>query len=148
MADSDLSDYELQRLENIKRNNALLDRLGLGNHPLVPKVLGNHPKPHTARPPAASKKRGRFEGGAPSRPPTRVSKRLRQQEESSAAEGAGGENDAEEEGEEDNESEEEEEDIDYDTIPVEPADLDDNEFQAYVKLKKWRLDRSRELELE
>ena len=146
MADSDLSDYELQRLANIKRNNALLDRLGLGNHPLVPKVLGNRPKPPLAGRPPASKKRGRFEGGAPSRPPTRVSKRLRQQEESSAAEGPGGENDAEEE-EEDHGSEEEE-DIDYDTIPVEPADLDDNEFQAYVKLKKWRLDRSRELELE
>ena len=144
MADSDLSEYELQRLENIKRNNALLDRLGLGSHPLVPRKAATKP-PAAARPPA-TKKRGRFEG-APSRPPSRVSKRLRQQEQSSAQSGAGGKEEEDGEEEEDG-GDEEESGVDYDATPFEPADLDDHEFQAYVKLKKWRLDRSRELELE
>ena len=74
-------------------------------------------------------------------------RRLRQQEQSSAQSGAGGKEEEDGEEEEDG-GDEEESGVDYDATPFEPADLDDHEFQAYVKLKKWRLDRSRELELE
>ena len=124
MADNDLSEYELERLKNIQRNNELLASLGLSSHPLAPKVR----KPRSAK--AVPAKRDRWEGRAPSKP-TRQSKRLRQlHADAEAAKEGETEREEEDEGEED----EEEDNIDYQTIPIEPSELDDHEFQAYVRV--------------
>ena len=126
---SDLSAYEKRRLANIRRNNAMLKQLGLE----VPKVRSAQPKKRKRKkPPAPVKKEA-----------TRRSKRLR-----GCGANAGGQ-----EGLSDADSTEAAVDsddgaVDYESIPVDPERLDDHEFEVYAALRKWRLSRKRELDIE
>lgn len=128
----DLSEYELRRLENIKRNEAFLLQMGIS----AVKPLNNQAKKSEDAEAAELKKRKRKEV-VPKEilQGTRKSPRLR---------GAKVESPQEEE-EEESESDD---GIDYDRMPQDPEQLDDVEFQIYVELKKWRLLRCRELEIE
>ena len=164
--EDDLSDYERQRLANIARNNAVMASLGL-----VDKAKERREALEVAK--AKARKRERERSARAPRPraePVRVSRRLRKQPRPDYREdkpgaaatspssvmvgdgvGKGGADDDDQD-DDDAEGEEEEEEeakgIDYDYMPQEPNDLDDHEFQVYILLKKWRLHRHRELEIE
>ena len=129
---NDLSPYELARLQRIQRNEARLRSLGL----LKPKQAVKRVTPP---------KRSKRETKEPS-VPTRSSKRLRalkdQQPAVDAPLPAGESNDGID-AEEDPPSE-----VDYNRMPQDPEQLDDEEFQVYVALRAWRLRRKNELEIE
>jgi hypothetical protein len=145
--DNDLSEYERVRLENIKRNAAFLSGIGIQEQT----KLISASKPTSA--PVVDKKVGSKRKRAPvaEEQPRRYSLRVRDikpdykevkvsdisKKSASAPTGSGFVDSAEEEG-----------GIDYDSIPREPHRLDDFEFEIYVQLKKWRLLKSREMELE
>ena len=137
---SDLSPYELQRLENIKRNNAALAALGLTG-PICAQSGGPPPKKKAKK----KKKPKPQERRSPERP-TRTSARLRG---ASAPKYDGekviGLDDGDAVG---TDEEDEEPAIDYEQMPVEPQHLDDAEFEVYVALRAWRLARCRELQTE
>ena len=137
---SDLSPYELQRLENIKRNNAALAALGLTG-PICAQSGGPPPKKKAKK----KKKPKPQERRSPERP-TRTSARLR----GATAPKYDGEkviglDDGDAVG---TDEEDEEPAIDYEQMPVEPQHLDDAEFEVYVALRAWRLARCRELQTE
>ena len=138
---SDLSPYELQRLENIKRNNAALAALGLTG-PICAQSGGPPPKKKAKK---KKKKKKPQERRSPERP-TRASARLR----GASAPNYDGEkviglDDGDAVG---TDEEDEEPAIDYEQMPVEPQHLDDAEFEVYVALRAWRLARCRELQTE
>lgn len=128
--ENDLSDYEKLRLENIKRNASLLAELGL-------KPSEKKSDAETAQ----SKKRKRREPWS-SRPiilPIRRSSRLHKEQDFM---GKG------EEEEQEREVEKEDGAVDYAKMPFDSEELDDDEFQVFVDLKAWRLNKSRELGIE
>ena len=134
---NDLSPYELERLKRINRNEERLRSLSLFN--IIPK------KP-VSRPYERKKKKAvpKIRKGNPSAP-TRSSKRLRNLKE--------GVKIKEQDLVDDTPSSEEvliipEQTVDYDMMPQQPDELDDQEFQIYVSLRAWRLRRKNELEVE
>ncbi|EJK67703.1 hypothetical protein THAOC_11232 [Thalassiosira oceanica] len=133
---NDLSPYELARLRRIQRNEARLQSLGL----LKPKA----DRTKAAR--VTAPKKSKRESRGPSAP-TRSSKRLRalkdQPTNADAPPPAGEVNNDGTAEEEDPPSE-----VDYNRMPQDPEQLDDHEFQVYVALRKWRLRRKNELEIE
>lgn len=138
----DLSDYERVRLDNIKRNEAFMQSLGLTSaaekKSKADEVADQKKKDSRAKAKAEREKRVREEPAAVG---TRSSRRLRVKTEKTEK--------TEEEEEGDDEAEDEgNQGTQYDRMPFEPQDLDDQEFEVYVRLKKWRLDKCREEELE
>ncbi|KAL7530399.1 hypothetical protein ACHAXR_003474 [Thalassiosira sp. AJA248-18] len=134
---NDLSPYELARLVRIKRNEERLRSLGLiGNSVLKPvkpiKKAKNAPRKRRNQTPASG---------------IRSSKRLKNLkegkkivEDAKDSESSGGEEDVA--------ISTPEEKVNYSAMPKEPDQLDDSEFQVYVALRAWRLQRKNELEVE
>ena len=127
---SDLSAYERKRLANIERNRVLMASLGM-------MAAAAPPGTHKATVPK-SKRMQRVPLGASkaSRAPTRRSARLQAQSPSAVQlEPEAGMNEGGPR-------------VDYSLLPVDPAELDDNEFEVFAALRKWRLKRKRELDIE
>ena len=153
----DLSPYELLRLEKIRRNQAKLEALGLGGGS-IGTLAGVAPKKkkfnNNNNNNKQQKKRSRTNARRrQQQPPTRSSKRLRDMKErqSSSADQIVKE-DAAHEVDDDNDDDAnggpQVACIDYDYLPQEPDQLDDDEFQVYTSLRAWRLRRKNELEVE
>jgi len=136
--ENDLSEYELLRLENIRRNAEFLANLGVT--PLSA-TLPTKPAASTAASATIKKKRDTEsrkrksdaeEGGLERRrsrrligiAATEVAAAITTHEEPEVAE------------------------FSYDIIPLESDQLDDHEFQAFVILRKWRLQLCRRLDIE
>lgn len=137
---NDLSPYELARLERIKRNEQRLLDLGLIVKPKPPKVV----TPREKKVNKAPRKRRERSAAVP----TRSSKRLKQLNEGKKFE-EDANVDAIFSGEEDDDVESAPiEKVNYESMPNEPDNLDDDEFQVYVSLRAWRLQRKNELEIE
>lgn len=127
----DLSPYEVARLERIKRNEERLRSLGFSQPPAVKPIQKVKVTPRKRRKQTPSL-------------PTRSSKRLKELnngaiQENTTDTDSGGEN---------GKQSISEEKVNYSTIPQEPDQLDDNEFQVFVILRAWRLRRKNELEVE
>jgi hypothetical protein len=139
----DLSDYERVRLENIKRNAEFL--AGLGLQDVLPKK--NKVDKELAQVAAGKRKRSddearRTKEQQQSAIPTRRSLRVQQIQEGVKLK----EEELELAGSLITESEPTKRS--YADLPFDSDELDDFEFQVFVSLKKWRLLRSRELDLE
>jgi len=134
---AELSEYELRRLDNIKRNEAFLASLGLDN---IKPVKESHAssKEIKERKRAASDRRERLQ--AEPQGPSRRSSRIAGIKTTVVEE--------EEDGNEEDSEDDDDEAVDYEQMPSEPWQLDDAEFQVLVRLKKWRLAKCRELETE
>lgn len=151
----DLSPYELLRLEKIRRNQAKLEALGLGGGS-IGTLAGVAPKKKKFNNNKQQKKRSRTNARRrqQQQPPTRSSKRLRDMKErqSSSADQIVKEEAAHEVDYDDNDDDAnggpQVACIDYDYLPQEPDQLDDDEFQVYTSLRAWRLRRKNELEVE
>ena len=151
----DLSPYELLRLEKIRRNQAKLEALGLGGGS-IGTLAGVAPKKKKINSKQQQRKRSRTNARRQQQPPTRSSKRLRdmkERQQSSPNSVSSNTNDVVK-GEEEPTHEADDDDnggpqvIDYDCLPQEPDQLDDDEFQVYTSLRAWRLRRKNELEVE
>ena len=136
--DNDFSEYEIRRLENIRRNEKILRDLGLsGNQIPIKKKKKKKP----------SKKRKNARRSTPKIVGRRKSRRLQGQE----AEIRARDNVLDPESEvlaEKRDDDDDDERIRYEEMPRQPDRLDDYEFQIYVRLKAWRLVRKRELNIE
>jgi len=133
---SDLSEYELLRLENIRRNNEFLLSLGLAQSV----SSGSSKKEDSKAVSVKSKKRQKavvIEG-------TRKSSRLNNisidENSNSNIEAIKVDDDVEK----DTSAAK----VNYDDIPVESHELDDFEFEIFIILKKWRLLKCRSLDIE
>jgi len=167
---TDLSPYEIARLQRIKENHAVLAKIGLKklNLPSLQLIISNKKKNIQHIKARERRKRTNQNNNNKRKNIThsvvRRSKRLCGQpsEELSLsydkvdgtrgkrAHGDGGENMEEEEVDEEVEEEEEESRINYEdgNWPQDPSCLDDFEFQVYAELKQWRLLRKNELNIE
>ena len=134
---SDLSAYEIARLQRIKENKAVIAKIGLKRLKTLPSNLA-------AKAAATIKKRERAKRKATLPPAvgSRRSKRIRgivlvEEEDDDLKE-------------EDEDEEEEVPEVDYTPghYPQSPEYLDDYEFQIYCTLRKWRLRRKNELQIE
>ena len=157
----DLSPYELLRLEKIRRNQAKLEALGLGGGP-IGTLAGVAPRKKNSSSNQKRKKRSRPNNAAVDgrARPTRSSKRLRgikekQSSPTSVSSDVNVSNAADDASDKDGDNVlEADEDngrpqvIDYNHLPQEPDQLDDDEFQVYTSLRAWRLRRKNELEVE
>ena len=152
----DLSPYELLRLEKIRRNQAKLEALGLGGGS-IGTLAGVAPKKKKKNNKQQQKKRSRSTNADRRRQqPTRSSKRLRDIKETHSSPTSVSSNvhtaDAAADINKIDNNVKEEDDgpqvIDYDYLPKEPDELDDDEFQVYTSLRAWRLRRKNELEVE
>lgn len=112
--DNDLSPYELLRLRRIKENAAKLAELGLA--PLVAAISAR--KPQHLQSSSAPKKRQKVRSEVRSKP-TRQSSRIR---------GSSSSNQTEEEDVPKEEDGDDHDQVDYDAFPVDPIQLDDDEF--------------------
>eukprot|EP00978_Attheya_sp_CCMP212_P000189 scaffold345_cov44-Attheya_sp.AAC.1 len=134
----DLSPYEQLRLQKIRRNAARLAELGLDCSMLSPLPIQIQQQTKKRRP-------------KEKRPPTRFSKRLRQQQQPAEKEpGVVTQKRKEEEAcvVQQEPTEQEIMTMDYTRYPHDPEELDDHEFEAFVSLRKWRLAKKNELEVE
>lgn len=145
MEPNDLSEYEKIRLENIKRNALFLSSLGLGIVSRTETVDESNKNNDIADHIKTFKKskvdRRRLEK-LDTILPTRSSKRLK---------GFNASVDLPEESIDtnlQNVETSENKGVDYDSLPESSEELDDFEFEIYVSLKKWRLKRCRELDIE
>jgi len=147
MDESDLSEYELLRLNNIRRNEAFLAALGLSEVKPPPKAPAV--RVVALKKPKKKRDRAYFERAVPDAN-ARRSRRLS----GKVAETTGLDDDYEEEEEDDGEDkdeggqEEEELLVRYDEWPTEPQHLDDEEFQVFCSLRAWRKAKCRELQTE
>lgn len=133
MSDNDLSEYEKLRLENINRNLEFLKSLGIATKENLNQSAREEPKPKTPKRKAT---------------PTKVkeepnAKYLRRSPRLLASEG----NTPVKE-EPGNEEDQQDVILGYESMPLESNELDDFEFQLFVKLRAWRLKRCRELDIE
>lgn len=133
--ENDLSEYELVRLRNIRRNNELLSQLGF-REPKEEELEISNKKLSTAKK-IISRKRPNVENHAPTRKSTRLS-------------GGGYDNTnlPSEETIAKSPTKSVVSKIDYDSHPVSSDELDDFEFEVYAILRGWRLRRCRELDIE
>jgi superfamily II DNA helicase RecQ len=124
---SDLSDYEKIRLENIRRNADFLNSLGFSEENKVVKKEEYKLPSKKRKVPTVSENL-----------PRRRSLRIQQSEPDTNQEI------------DDDENKNESLDVIpfYEVIPFESKQLDNFEFQVYVKLREWRLAKSREEDLE
>ena len=135
----DLSPYELLRLTKIRRNADRLAALGLGSS--IATSAGRK------APVARKRPRPKETNKLPARPPTRLSKRLRDRRvkgnrEFNVLDSPAHALDREQDDDVSCTT------IDYSKMPQEPDQLDDYEFQIYASLRRWRLHRKDELEIE
>lgn len=171
---ADLSPYELARLERIRRNEERLKSLGLLGNNGKSHLSLSAPKP-TLRANKTSASAGIVDSRLPRRKrprpslvPTRSSRRLKESEERKIKEeevhATNVRNKKEKrpneatpyiesrESEQDNtltsKIDLDEDETNYDRMPKEPEELDDDEFLVYVSLRAWRLQRKNELEVE
>ena len=136
---TDLSSYEIARLQRIKENKAILEQIGLR------KLKKEQPKPLKQAATIKKEERAKRKRATKNKPAaqgSRRSKRLKGQEADNI-----------EVGECYHPPEQHEEEIEpvvnyIDGWPTEPAYLDDYEFQIYAELRKWRLVRKKELDIE
>ena len=143
---SDLSAYEIARLQRIKENKAVLSKIGLQK---LQKKSSTAIQSTTVK---TIKKREREKRKRTERPPQikigiRRSKRLK----GLSSDGKSLSYDAIEKSKNQSESEEETEpEVDYldGHWPQEAVYLDDFEFQIYAELRKWRLKKKNELQIE
>ena len=158
--EDDLSPYERLRLERIKRNLARLAALGLNRSIKSPVGGGKSVHNSAAVPRTQTKREKRIRVSAPNRCSARL---LEQQKQidlgreplvSREKEAGIGIN---REGEKSPKADEGKEDyagaafvapVDRSRLPREPDELDDNEFQVYASLRRWRLRRKSELDVE
>ena len=162
---SDLSAYELLRLEKIRRNEARLEALGLGSSSFFGSSISGGAKnsdevsstKKKRRPSANNHKTDRRrQQQRPKTLPTRSSKRLKGQKAPEVDENAMNfcDDDNDDDGDANDAVDEEEENKDvpyvicYTHLPKDPDQLDDDEFQVYANLRSWRLHRKNELEVE
>ena len=160
---TDLSPYEIARLQRIKENHAVLAKIGLKKlKPPLQSIISSKKK--TIQNIKERERRKRINPNKRKNIRHQVRRRSKRlcglpSEELSLsyyddkvdgkrgkrAQDDGGENMDNEE-----EDEEEESSINYEdgNWPQEPSSLDDFEFQVYAELKKWRLIRKNELEIE
>lgn len=135
---SDLSPYELARLERIRRNEDRLRGLGL--------IRSGKPENKASAADREKKVQRVKRNGRPS-VTTRSSKRLRELKD-------GKQISHKEVAEDDIPGGEDltvsalEDEVNYVLMPQEPEQLDDHEFQVYAALRAWRLRRKNELEVE
>lgn len=141
---NDLSPYEIARLERIQRNEDRLISLGLIDNPALKKKKLPTVTPNKI----ARKKKKKRDATTPS-VGTRSSKRLKGIK-VNQAECIVDDNDGttligspEAEDDESNDIK-----VDYQCMPKDPDQLDDDEFQVYVSLRAWRLRRKNELDVE
>lgn len=134
MENSDLSAFEKQRLANIQRNNAFLQSIGL---------LTTDARLIVTTAAVTAKARQRKEKRSSPIENENVSKRR-----SVRIQGAPAKAVSEESTEVVTEYDEDEPRINYDDIPIEPYQLDNDEFQVFVSLRAWRLRRAREIDTE
>jgi len=141
---NDLSEYERKRLENIRRNEKILKELGLSSDKIPikkKKVQKKKVKKKKKKNVAKKRKTTSSSGGV------RKSRRLQGME----VEHKARQNILDPNSEtlaEKNDGSDDDGTIKYYEMPREPESLDDEEFLIYVKLRKWRLIRHRELCLE
>lgn len=142
---TDLSAYELARLENIRRNQEELARLGLASKAQRDADRRRAESVARAARRVNQQKRKRVVQSTPN-PGTRRSKRLRGIKPDGSrlleADELNGDDGLQ------NGSDEESTMLDYDIWPRESAELDSKEFLIYVKLRAWRLMKKNELECE
>jgi hypothetical protein len=134
----DLSTYERLRLENIQRNAQFLLELGIVDRKANNLLASTAEKKATVTATKRKKKHKRAAITADFILPTRKSPRLHKILD--LAEVAINSTECIGDGTEDSFS--------YETMPFDSDQLDDEEFQAYVELRAWRLRTARELELE
>ena len=156
----DLSPYELLRLEKIRRNQAKLEALGLGGGSIGTLAGVASKKKKISKQKQQQKKRSRTNARRQQQPPTRSSKRLRDVKERQSSSPTsvlsnadddvvkGEETDQQREADKDDNGDGGPQVIDYDCLPQDPDQLDDDEFQVYTSLRAWRLRRKNELEVE
>lgn len=131
----DLSDYERLRIENIRRNAEFLAGLGITEN----KPASNGVSPHVEKTKSVGKrKREDSESRKSDSQPTRRSARVQLLQNGIKLE----------EDEVELREEVQTKQKSYDDLPFDSEDLDDYEFQVYVALKAWRLQKCRELDLE
>lgn len=132
---SDLSELEQRRLENIQRNSQFLISLGISSDSNNTNKLSKDKIDLNKK--SEIKKRS-LKKLSPIIS-TRSSKRLQAlKEEISMLKDESS----------DDEIDESDGSIHYDIMPIESDQLDDYEFEIYAHLKAWRLEKSRELEIE
>ena len=161
---SDLSPYELLRLEKIRRNEARLEALGLGGSSFFGSSISGGVNKSNKVSYTKKKRRSSADHKIDRRQqqqqrqktlPTRSSKRLKGQKAPAVNENTKKICDGDEDDDENNAVDEEEEEkknvsyvFCYTHLPKEPDQLDDDEFQVYANLRSWRLCRKNELEVE
>ena len=154
----DLSAYERQRLENIQRNNAFLASLGFAHQHKQPTTNGTSAGASGSsirngnRSDVELKRKLKLKKGEPNK---RRSLRIQNINASIdyttgpagdvASPMTAGSTDADSSV---SISGKDDEGIDYDDFPIDPKQLDDNEFEVYIKLREWRLKLCRELDHE
>ena len=141
--DSDLSDYEKLRLENIRRNANFLATLGISDQKTN---ISQYVKANTV---AKQPKREREIINKVE--PVRSSKRiqnLRGNIKSPDLDSSSIDPIPVDDERSNQDEEKEHEDFNYDIMPLTSEELDDYEFEIYAKLKSWRLALSRELQIE
>jgi hypothetical protein len=133
----DLSDYEKARLENIRRNNAFLEQLGIPTR--VKPSTHDDPDKLTESQPLKKQRNLPERQKSATITPIRSSPRLQKlvDKEDTKKEDLNGKD-----------HDDVVDEVDYDSMPFDSNELDDFEFQVFVELKAWRLKKSRELELE
>jgi superfamily II DNA helicase RecQ len=144
MDDHDLNAYERLRLENIKRNAEFLASIGLlpsSSSPANRQLDSGNESVIKHRQPAKSKKKRARLPSDPEELACRRSKRLSNKMDGTTT--ASVEDTSNEQVEEVDEKE-----FNYENMPFESSDLDDYEFEVYAMLRKWRLMKSRELDIE
>eukprot|EP00548_Thalassiothrix_antarctica_P015705 CAMPEP_0194178112 /NCGR_PEP_ID=MMETSP0154-20130528/11781_1 /TAXON_ID=1049557 /ORGANISM="Thalassiothrix antarctica, Strain L6-D1" /LENGTH=207 /DNA_ID=CAMNT_0038892947 /DNA_START=19 /DNA_END=639 /DNA_ORIENTATION=- len=136
----DMSPYERKRLERIRRNELRLKELGLIK--LKPKITT------ISSPISVIKKMSRKRNPPLKKLPTRSSKRIRQLNENKIEDDDENSTKIEELTEEETAEEEGTLIVDYNRWPQAPEELDDDEFEIFINLRKWRMVRKNELEVE
>ena len=148
---ADLSPYEIARLKNIQENKKKLEELGLlssNSNPLKPRekkivVKNNAQKKKRKYTKSPSTERKKFKVG------TRRSSRLAGIKISDSKDNIiDKSNNDTDLFKNDDEDEEEELGVNYEINPQMPQELDDYEFEIYTAIRKWRLDRKNELQIE
>ena len=140
----DLSAYELARLQRIKENKAVIAKLGLKRLQPKPKKISKSTK---AAETIKKRERAKRKRSIPPTKSTRRSKRIRGKSSDGASLAYDDNADITNNGDD---VEDVEPFVDYTdgNWPISPEFLDDYEFQCYASLRRWRLLRKNELEIE
>jgi superfamily II DNA helicase RecQ len=132
----DLSVYEKQRLLNIQRNIEFLATLGFTDVSNTSRLSGTRKESIDLSKPRKEKRHGHSPVQG-----VRRSKRIQGNIDEQLVEQAKAK-------EEELETKEDDKGVNYENLPMDPQELDDFEFQVYIMLRKWRLSKCRELDIE